>query len=81
MSDGWDTWNFEENEANQSSSLPKGVMLSHSNIVSNLMMLNWSEGSFLKWDEDKILSVLPYYHIYGTVSATYFTSNECRLTL
>jgi 4-coumarate--CoA ligase len=43
---------------------PKGVMLTHSNAVSDLHMLHSSEGELLKWDKDKILSVLPYYHIY-----------------
>jgi len=45
--------------------LPKGVMLTHSNAVSDLYMLHSSEGELLKWNKDKILSVLPYYHIYG----------------
>lgn len=45
--------------------LPKGVMLTHSNAVSDLHMLHSSEGELLKWNSDKILSVLPFYHIYG----------------
>jgi 4-coumarate--CoA ligase len=45
--------------------LPKGVMLTHLNVVSDLFMMNSSEGSFLEWNRDKILSVLPFYHIYG----------------
>jgi 4-coumarate--CoA ligase len=44
---------------------PKGVVLSHSNVVSDLVMLNSVEGRNLRWNKDKILSVLPYYHIYG----------------
>lgn len=49
---------------------PKGVMLSHSNIVSNVMMGNVSEGSNLKWNGgrddkgDQILAFLPFFHIY-----------------
>lgn len=45
--------------------LPKGVMLSHSNVVSNLFMVHSSEGTIMHWKRDKVLSVLPYYHIYG----------------
>ena len=49
---------------------PKGVMLSHSNIVSNNMQLQIGEGGLLKWnggknnDGDKILAFLPFFHIY-----------------
>jgi 4-coumarate--CoA ligase len=43
--------------------LPKGVMLTHLNIVSDMFMVNSSEGQLFKWDKDKILSVLPFYHI------------------
>lgn len=45
--------------------LPKGVMLSHRNVVSDLFMVNSNEGEILKSGRDKVLSVLPYYHIYG----------------
>ena len=48
--------------------LPKGVMLTHLNIVSDMFMVNSSEGQLLKWNKDKILSVLPFYHIYGKTS-------------
>jgi acyl-CoA synthetase (AMP-forming)/AMP-acid ligase II len=48
--------------------LPKGVMLSHENAVSDLFMLNSAEGQILRWDRDRVLSVLPYYHIYGSSS-------------
>ncbi|KAH8667600.1 hypothetical protein BGZ60DRAFT_409612 [Tricladium varicosporioides] len=45
--------------------LPKGVMLSHLNVVSGLHMVNYLEGQIISWDKDKVLAVLPYYHIYG----------------
>lgn len=45
--------------------LPKGVMLTHRNVIANLFMVESSEGQLLKWNRDKVLSVLPYYHIYG----------------
>lgn len=48
--------------------LPKGVMLSHKNIIAVLAMLDTVEGKMLRWDKDKILSVLPFYHIYGDYS-------------
>lgn len=46
--------------------LPKGVMLSHRNVVSNLAMLDATEGKIIT-HESRILSVLPFYHIYGTL--------------
>jgi long-subunit acyl-CoA synthetase (AMP-forming) len=49
---------------------PKGVMLSHENIVSNVMMGKVGEGGNLSWKGgndgkgDKILAFLPFFHIY-----------------
>ncbi len=52
--------------------VPKGVELTHRNIISNTLMVSWAEGENLtqgrqglKSGRDKILSVLPQYHIYG----------------
>ncbi|MCJ1313400.1 hypothetical protein MMC25_007078 [Agyrium rufum] len=51
--------------------LPKGVMLSHTNIVSNILMLHAGEAGNLSWkggpkgEGDKILAFLPFFHIYG----------------
>ncbi|EKD19236.1 putative 4-coumarate-CoA ligase [Drepanopeziza brunnea f. sp. 'multigermtubi' MB_m1] len=50
---------------------PKGVMLSHSNIVANTLMLTAGEAGNLTWnggpkkEGDKILAFLPFFHIYG----------------
>lgn len=44
--------------------LPKGVMLTHRNLVSNLCQMN---GADLVHDDDVAIAVLPFYHIYGLV--------------
>lgn len=51
--------------------LPKGVMLCHENIISNILMLKAGEGDNLSWDGgpkgegDNIVAFLPFFHIYG----------------
>ncbi|KAJ5260566.1 hypothetical protein N7478_012171 [Penicillium angulare] len=45
--------------------LPKGVMLSHHNIVANVLMVASSVGTSYSWRDDKLLGILPFYHIYG----------------
>lgn len=44
------------------SGLPKGVMLSHYNIVANIMQSAKTDDST---DKDHVLAVLPFFHIYG----------------
>jgi len=43
--------------------LPKGVMLSHRNLVANLLQMD-ATGNFMTSD-DVVLGVLPFFHIYG----------------
>ncbi|EEH04398.1 phenylacetyl-CoA ligase [Histoplasma capsulatum G186AR] len=45
--------------------VPKGVMLSHRNIVSNILQFTAGELGNLSWDRDKVLAFLPFFHIYG----------------
>ena len=52
--------------------LPKGVMLSHRNVISNILQLAAGEDGNLSCkggptgEGDKILGFLPFYHIYGS---------------
>ena len=54
---------------------PKGVMLSHRNIISNILQLKAGEGENIRWNGgkdgkgDKVLAFLPFFHIYGAISA------------
>ncbi len=49
--------------------LPKGVMLSHHNLVANILQTRAAEPLL---DEDsRMLAVLPFYHIYGQVVVLY----------
>ncbi|KAL4783990.1 hypothetical protein BJX76DRAFT_367927 [Aspergillus varians] len=51
--------------------VPKGVMLSHRNIIANSMQLAAGDSGKLKWDGgvdgkgDRLLAFLPFFHIYG----------------
>jgi 4-coumarate--CoA ligase len=45
--------------------LPKGVILSHKNIVSDVLMVEGAVGNWYNSKSDKFLGVLPFFHIYG----------------
>lgn len=49
----------------------KGAMLTHRNIVANaLQVVTWSAGS--RYGEEIVLSVLPFFHVYGMTVAMNF---------
>ncbi|KAK6362869.1 hypothetical protein TWF730_000322 [Orbilia blumenaviensis] len=52
--------------------LPKGVMLSHRNIVANILQGTAAEVN-LKPDEDTVLGFLPFFHIYGLTCIMHMT--------
>ena len=45
--------------------LPKGVMLSHRNVIADLCLIKGCVGHWYESGSDKILGVLPFFHIYG----------------
>ncbi|MFT7587746.1 MAG: acyl-CoA synthetase (AMP-forming)/AMP-acid ligase II [Cellvibrionaceae bacterium] len=47
--------------------MPKGVMLTHQNIVANIAQVEGMEDLDFTNDTDTIMGVLPFYHIYGMV--------------
>jgi acyl-CoA synthetase (AMP-forming)/AMP-acid ligase II len=47
--------------------LPKGVMLTHRNLVANLCQCQGMENWECFGEEDTVLAALPYFHIYGMV--------------
>lgn len=54
---------------------PKGVMLSHKNVISNLLQCMPVEGDYMKTEADgkrhKLLCPLPFFHIYGLVAGLF----------
>jgi acyl-CoA synthetase (AMP-forming)/AMP-acid ligase II len=47
--------------------LPKGVMLTHRNLVAELVTVNGRDDLVFPVQEDVLLAFLPYFHIYGVV--------------
>ncbi|KAL7812439.1 hypothetical protein V8C44DRAFT_329447 [Trichoderma aethiopicum] len=47
--------------------MPKGVMLSHYNIVAQARQAEHGDSRSISWDTDAQLGVLPFFHIYGLV--------------
>ncbi|KAL4999351.1 hypothetical protein BDV10DRAFT_193772 [Aspergillus recurvatus] len=47
--------------------LPKGVMVSHRNVVADVVLQAAIESLHVNWKRDRTLAVLPTYHIYGLI--------------
>ena len=53
--------------------LPKGVMLSHRNLVANMLQTdNVTDATFVT-EDDTVIAVLPFFHIYGMVVIMNYT--------
>ncbi|KAG5976206.1 hypothetical protein E4U55_007434 [Claviceps digitariae] len=60
--------------------LPKGVMLTHYNIVANAYQSSRIDAKSVNWDSDSHLGVLPFFHIYGlSVTLNMTMCTGCRM--
>lgn len=50
--------------------LPKGVMLTHENIVANVLQGYFMDQNQTHWSKDRTIGFLPMYHIYGEFVCT-----------
>jgi acyl-CoA synthetase (AMP-forming)/AMP-acid ligase II len=48
--------------------VPKGVMLTHRNLVANLCQDTYDRTGTDDWRDERVIAVLPFFHIYGLVS-------------
>ncbi|KAF9888237.1 hypothetical protein FE257_008806 [Aspergillus nanangensis] len=46
---------------------PKGVMVSHRNVVAGVILQSLVEGEHVHFSRDRVLASLPIYHIYGLI--------------
>ncbi len=62
---------------------PKGVMLSHRNLVANMVQLDGAESlSRGLTEDDTVLAILPFFHIYGLlVIMNWALSNGARIVV
>lgn len=44
--------------------MPKGVVLTHHNVVANILQAGHVERRYLSWEVDSQLGVVPFFHIY-----------------
>ncbi|KAH7159881.1 hypothetical protein B0J13DRAFT_581033 [Dactylonectria estremocensis] len=60
--------------------LPKGVMLTHYNMVANSCQFSRFDPKLISWEMDSQLGVLPFFHVYGlgvVLNVTLSTGVKC----
>lgn len=60
--------------------LPKGVMLSHENVIANLLQAHILDLEHTHWSTDRTIGFLPMYHIYGRQHVSQEESRRTVLT-
>ncbi|KAM4055216.1 AMP-binding enzyme [Hirsutella rhossiliensis] len=60
--------------------MPKGVMLTHRNIIANSQQTLKADTRTFSWDLDCQIGILPFFHIYGlsvVINATFLSGAPC----
>ncbi|MCZ6645072.1 MAG: 4-coumarate--CoA ligase family protein [SAR324 cluster bacterium] len=56
--------------------IPKGVMLTHYNMVANMCQIKGYRGLTIDWEKQTLVGVLPFFHIYGMVVILNYTLSQ-----
>jgi hypothetical protein len=54
---------------------PKGAMVTHTNFVADIILQRAVEGEHLDWRKDRLLALLPTYHIFGVSHYSYYLTS------
>ena len=66
-------------------STPKGVMLTHANLLANLLPIEWETRKYLKWERFvhpvRFLSLVPLSHVFGQFMGLFVPQTPCAIAL
>jgi len=64
--------------------ISKGAMLTHRNLVANILQFESAVGDYVEWGEDVVITAIPMYHIFAlmvnTLSYFYFGGTNVLIT-